>query len=85
MEPVAGLIVRIFDTGWMELGHPDRPDRLLCDESGTAMWIALCQTDWSVGDAAVHLARLWDADPWWVRDMMQQWINDLLEAGIVEP
>jgi hypothetical protein len=84
VEPVPGLTVRVLDTGWMELGHPGHDDRLLCDELGTAMWIALCRSAWNLGDAAAHLAELWDADPWWMRDMMDDWLADLQEAGLVQ-
>jgi hypothetical protein len=83
MEPVPGLTVRVLGTGWMELGHPELDDRLLCDEVGTAMWIALCRSAWNLGDAAAHLADLWDADPWSMRDMMDDWLSDLQEAGLV--
>lgn len=83
VEPVPGLTVRVLDTGWMELGHPSRCDRLLCDEVGTAMWLALCRTEWNLGDAAAHLADLWDTDPWAMRDMMDDWLDELREAGLV--
>ncbi|WP_197520029.1 hypothetical protein [Pseudonocardia sp. HH130630-07] len=84
MEPVPGLSVRVFDTGWMEITRPDSADRLLCDEMGTAMWIALCQESWRLGDAVASLSRTWEADPWSIRDQMCDWIADLTDAGVLQ-
>jgi hypothetical protein len=81
--PSSEVVARVLDSGWMELAVPG--SQLVCDESGTATWIALCRADWDLGDAAVTLADLWDTDPWSVRDMMLSWIDEFVAAGVVEP
>ncbi|OLM01472.1 hypothetical protein Ae406Ps2_1472 [Pseudonocardia sp. Ae406_Ps2] len=38
---------------------------------------------WVLGDAALELARAWQADPWVVRDRMTGWLAELAANGFV--
>nr|WP_198151719.1 hypothetical protein [Kibdelosporangium sp. MJ126-NF4]CEL18261.1 hypothetical protein [Kibdelosporangium sp. MJ126-NF4]CTQ97747.1 hypothetical protein [Kibdelosporangium sp. MJ126-NF4] len=54
-----------------------------CGPVGTAMWIALCQFDWQVDDAAAVLAGVWRLDVANMRADLEIWVAELWDAGLL--
>jgi hypothetical protein len=81
LKPAEGVTVDVSPLGWLELAKPEAGVRVLCDESKTAMWIALRQYGGDVGEAAQKLADICAADPFEVRDVMVQWFAELRASG----
>jgi hypothetical protein len=81
LKPADGVTVSVSRYGWLELTHSETGARVLCDESGTAMWIALRQYGGTVSEAAWKLAEICAVDPFEVRDVMVPWFAELHESG----
>lgn len=77
------MTVSVLSNGWMEIRRAGSPDTLLCTAAQTAMWVSLSRAQWVLGDAALELARAWQADPWVVRDRMTGWLAELAANGFV--
>lgn len=83
MRPVSGVTSKVLPDGRLELDSLAAGKRCRCDRAGTAMWIALRQSEGKFEEAAKRLAAEWEVEAEVVQAAMESWAEDLRAAGFL--